>query len=896
MIRNSSIRYLLFLSFILSVDRNIVHAFHISHKSRHHFSSPVSSTSSPSLQLSSSKTGTTEIATESSSTIDETRESISSLYETIFSSEDDYTLSLSSTVLAHYVVPPPIVKEENENEIDEQYRWYNGDKRWQQSLNNNENENVLPPSGTFLSTLQKSNNHRHHILRTVIPNTVFPFSETADGRIDEVIDNKEKKEQKKKKVVIYIPGLDGSGVSASQQFNDLSKNFEFWRLTVDANDRTSFSELVTMISSFVEDLTYGEDDGGDGGSEILLIGESAGGMIAPAVAMNVQGRFERRMKEQRKTETMTPQSSSPLLGMVLVNPATSYSRSPLENLIAPFLTSLNDSNKNDINGGIENNSPSLYSIFGAATLSSLIPDTTQLKSIGSIILQTIQSSSSTQLSPQALFDGLGLLEKRLPLKTVEHRCKNWLSVGMNVVVDSERLSLLNISTLVVAGEDDNLLPSKDEAKRLERIMPNCRSVIVKGSGHFVLDDRINITDLISRDPRTDPIGLVHQASEKAKSYDPIKDWMKPDISAGIGDTSGTPPVKILRELTSPVFFSTGKDGKRVNGLGLVPSPSDGAKDGDGLRPVLFVANHQLLGLDLSLIIAELLEEREMAVRGLAHPVIFETVNGADGSDGGGGGGSGGQASTFPPPLPGTLSTFERFGAVKVTPRNYYRLMQTNQSALLFPGGVREVFHGKDEAYQLFWPGDKDDTVDRDATFAKGKEKKKVDFVRTAARFNATIVPLSSIGVADSFNIFLDGPEILNLPFGIGDRALNATLNIGAARFNDLPSDEVFLPPVTLPRLAPPARMYALFGKPMDTTSLDHRDINACQEFYGEVRSELANGIQDLIQARENDPYGGAGDWDDARRITYERIISRGKIVRAPTFGVNDLGRTSKKQT
>ena len=83
---------------------------------------------------------------------------------------------------------------------------------------------------------------------------------------------------------------------------------------------------------------------------------------------------------------------------------------------------------------------------------------------------------------------------------------------------------------------------------------------------------------------------------------------------------------------------------------------------------------------------------------------------------------------------------------------------------------------------------------------------------------------------------------------------------------------------------------------MDTTSLDHRDINACQEFYGEVRSELANGIQDLIQARENDPYGGAGDWDDARRITYERIISRGKIVRAPTFGVNDLGRTSKKQT
>ena len=33
--------------------------------------------------------------------------------------------------------------------------------------------------------------------------------------------------------------------------------------------------------------------------------------------------------------------------------------------------------------------------------------------------------------------------------------------------------------------------------------------------------------------------------------------------------------------------------------------------------------------------------------------------------------------------------FTKFGAVEVTPRNFYRLMQRNEAVLLYPGGVRE---------------------------------------------------------------------------------------------------------------------------------------------------------------------------------------------------------------
>ena len=75
-------------------------------------------------------------------------------------------------------------------------------------------------------------------------------------------------------------------------------------------------------------------------------------------------------------------------------------------------------------------------------------------------------------------------------------------------------------------------------------------------------------------------------------------------------------VQPLRTLTSPVFYSTNaKSGKRSIGLGQLP------KEGNG--PILFVANHQLLGLDLGMIISQLVEERGISARGLAHPIIFQ---------------------------------------------------------------------------------------------------------------------------------------------------------------------------------------------------------------------------------------------------------------------------------
>jgi len=67
-----------------------------------------------------------------------------------------------------------------------------------------------------------------------------------------------------------------------------------------------------------------------------------------------------------------------------------------------------------------------------------------------------------------------------------------------------------------------------------------------------------------------------------------------------------------------------------------------------------------------------------------------------------------------------------------------QLLRRNETVLLFPGGVKEAYHKKGENYKIFWP------------------ENKVDFVRMAGLFDAIIVPFAAIGMADSFDIVLDG--------------------------------------------------------------------------------------------------------------------------------------------
>lgn len=251
------------------------------------------------------------------------------------------------------------------------------------------------------------------------------------------------------------------------------------------------------------------------------------------------------------------------------------------------------------------------------------------------------------------------------------------------------------------------------------------------------------------------------------------------------------------------------------------------------------------GQDIRLLVPQLIEELGLYVRGLAHPILFRAATESNGT-------------IFGDP------DYFKYGIVEVTPRNYYRLMETGQAALLFPGGVREVFHGKNEAYKLFWP-------------------EKVDFVRVAAKFNATIVPVSAVGAADSVNILIDPPDMVKLPFGLGEQLEQNSRNVMAARYDATSDRELFVPPFALPTPLP-ARHYFIFGKPIETNDIDPKDKDACSKVYEEVQHELNRGFTDVLRAREKDPFK-----DTATRIFFE--LTTGKP--APTFSVEDLNKNSE---
>ncbi|KAL3796794.1 hypothetical protein HJC23_010941 [Cyclotella cryptica] len=632
-------------------------------------------------------------------------------------------------------------------------------------------------------------------------------------------------------LVVYLPGLDGFGISATNQFDDLSSTFELWRMTVDkGNLQLTFAELMTSVVKFIDDATKSCDTP----REVIIIGESFGGLLACAVAMALKASAKYNLT---------------LKGMALVNPATSFDETNWEQFV-PLLTSLRyletqeeifDDRGNFRISDVARRLPTPYSVLGGISLAATVPSQKQLSSIMEFIFRSaINDTPQNALSVSS--DGFRILAEYLPAATVEHRVLKWLPVGTSVVNSPQRLSNLDVPTLVIAGNDDNMLPTKDEANRLAKLLPDCVKMDILGSGHFVLDS-VNLTDVLL-DSHIDPLDLRQNSS-----YDPITGWTLPPRD--IVDRVIQKRVEPQRKRASPVFFSTDSiTGKRRRGLSLVPSNSNG--------PILFVGNHQLFGQDLGMIVSQLIEERNIVVRGLMHPIA------ADG---------------FTATIPGESSVrtqkrkwefnedspldpdlFPMFGAVKVNPRNFYRLLQTGQAALLFPGGVREALHGKNEDYQVFWPD-------------------KTDFVRVAAKFNATIVPLAAIGAADSVDIILDAPELLQLPFGVGENLANFSKNATSARYDTADSDELFIPPLALPKPFS-ARHYFLFGRAFDTSNLDPKDKDSCQKMYRDIEKELKGDIDALLKARNNDPYAMYG----VRRTAFQRLFGK----EPPTFPLESL--------
>mmetsp|Transcript_8266 Transcript_8266/g.14960 ORF Transcript_8266/g.14960 Transcript_8266/m.14960 type:complete len:631 (-) Transcript_8266:1047-2939(-) len=367
-----------------------------------------------------------------------------------------------------------------------------------------------------------------------------------------------------------------------------------------------------------------------------------------------------------------------------------------------------------------------------------------------------------------------------PLKPTAHRIELVKSFELENVEELQKIPLL-----IVASGKDCLLESKKEMDRLKSVFVNAKSIVLEDSAHAcLLEKEVKLMNLIEMFENE-----LEEKKNETKSSQRRGDGVRKDFEMNRDLLERARMIlSPWKSLTSPMFL--GEDQVRR------------AIEMGRSRPILFVCNHTVHGiLDLPLLMDRLLTKHNIELRPFAHASHFEIL------------------SKLTQGRWGDIA--EAFGAVRATPRNYFRLLSMNQNILLYPGGAREVCRRRgDEYYAVKW-------------------KDEVDFVRPAVKFNALIVPVSAIGADDSVELILDTEEQLEFPILGG-----LIKNIVSQNGGDL---EHLHPITTFPK---PERMYFQFHSVIDCSQYS---MDQSSEIYDRVRSNVENGIQDLIQYRNRDP-------------------------------------------
>ena len=235
-------------------------------------------------------------------------------------------------------------------------------------------------------------------------------------------------------------------------------------------------------------------------------------------------------------------------------------------------------------------------------------------------------------------------------------------------------------------------------------------------------------------------------------------------------------------------------------------------------PTLFVGNHSVFGvLDVMLFADGLFRERGVSLRLLADRNHFKF------------------------PVWRDLVVLQ--GAVLGSRANCAALMRRGEHILVFPGGAREVFKHKGEAYRLIW-------------------KERYGFVRLAIEHGYTITPYATVGAEDAYDVLLDSSDYMQTPLG---RALKAS---GLAdRY--LRGGEEFPPVVrglgltVIPR---PEKLYFSIGKPIDMARYQSEGDDPA--VLRRARERVARAVSRLItELREHRA-------QDTGQGTLRRLVNR----------------------
>ncbi|CAL9238755.1 unnamed protein product [Arabidopsis halleri] len=418
--------------------------------------------------------------------------------------------------------------------------------------------------------------------------------------------------------LLFLPGMDGTGMGLVPHHKALGKAFHVWCLHIPVLDRTPFEGLVKVVEDVLR-----QEQATRPNKPIYLVGDSFGGCLALAVAAR---------------------NCSLDLVLILVNPATSFDRSPLQPLL-PILEMV----------------PEELHFTVPYALSFIMGDPIKMATLGidNQLPTGIKMEKLRQRLTKTMLPLLSELGGIIPRETLLWKLKLLRSGSAYA---NSRIHAVQAEVLVLASGKDMMLPSQEEAKRLHGVLKNCSVRCFKDNGHtLLLEDSISLLTVIKGTGKY----------RRSWRYDLVSDFLPPskgELAYALDEVLG-----FLRNAVGSVFYSTLEDGRIVKGLAGVPDEG----------PVLLVGYHMLMGLELGPMSEAFIKEKNILFRGMAHPVLYSDNDPAKAFDYG--------------------DWIKVFGAYPVTATNLFKLLSSKSHVLLFPGGAREALHNRGEQYKLIWP-------------------------------------------------------------------------------------------------------------------------------------------------------------------------------------------------
>ncbi|XP_071740804.1 phytyl ester synthase 1, chloroplastic-like [Rutidosis leptorrhynchoides] len=313
-------------------------------------------------------------------------------------------------------------------------------------------------------------------------------------------------------LLLYLPGIDGTGTGLGVHIKSLGKVFRVQCLHIPVWDRTPLEGLIEIVEEMMMiEHTLSPN------KPIYLLGDSFGGALALAIAAR---------------------NSTTDLILILANPATSYEKTMIHPLMS-VIKSLPEEH---------------YGIFPYA-ISPFFGNYIKMAMVRSTGRNHMQTLSELPANIRNDLPSLTSLARIVPKDTLAWRLK---LVESAAAYANSRLHAITAQVLVIASGNDYMLPSKYEAQRLSRLLKHCEVRLFEENGHTILlESDVNVLSVIK---------ATHMYRRFSK-HDILKDFISLSITEFKTSAVDT---WWYRLAMGAALFSTMEDGKIVRGLAGIP--------------------------------------------------------------------------------------------------------------------------------------------------------------------------------------------------------------------------------------------------------------------------------------------------------------------------------------